>query len=90
MGLLQSRPEMRDASCGWIRKASVAAVTWRGTEPGLPLLETQKQQLLLDCCMSCVLLVQEGLQQLPPCLEMHCGGEDQWHRLTHAVQIFYE
>lgn len=38
---------MRDASCGRIRKASVAALTWPGTEPGLSLLETQKQQLLL-------------------------------------------
>lgn len=37
---------MRDASYGQIRKASVAALPWRGTEPGLSVLETQKHQLL--------------------------------------------
>lgn len=37
---------MRDASYGRIRKASVAALTWRGTGPGLSVLETQKHQIL--------------------------------------------
>lgn len=86
MGLLQSRAEMRDASCGWIREASVAALPWRGTEAGLSLLGTQKQS---SYCMNWVLLLQAGLQQLPPCLEMHCGGEEQWHRLTHGLCPFF-
>lgn len=62
MGLLQSRAEMRAASCGWIRKAAVAALTWPGTEAGLSLLETNSSSY---SCMEWLLLLQAGAAAAP-------------------------
>lgn len=86
MGFPWSQAEVRDASCAWIRQASVAAANLAnegGLNQGCQCFRAKSNSN--HCVNQGSYLCSQGLWQFLTCLEMHCCGKDWWHMLTHGL-----